>query len=88
MWLNDLFWGIDKGTLLGRNYHFWVINDHFGGHCGQILQQKSCPPPPFWPGFWEHLEPQPLPNVEVSSQLSKQAFDLILRQKVFTDEKK
>ena len=25
----------------GANYHFWVINDHFGGpsvHCGQILQ--------------------------------------------------
>ena len=40
------------------------------------------------PWFWEHLEPQPLPNVEVSSQLSKQAFNLILRRKVFTDEKK
>ena len=44
-----------KGTLLGRNYHFWVINDHFGGpsgHCGQILQKNpgkgQSPPPPFW----------------------------------------
>ena len=31
-----------KGTLLGGNYHFWVINDHFGEPsvpCGQILQK-------------------------------------------------
>ena len=47
MWLNDLFWGIDKGTLLGGNYHFWVINDHFGGHCGQIPPKKT----------WQGTEP-------------------------------
>ena len=35
--------------------------------CGQILQKILAwgrAPPPFlaMPGFWEHLEPQPLPN--------------------------
>ena len=42
MWLNDIFLG-NKGTLLGENYHFLVMNDHFGGpsvHCRQILQKN------------------------------------------------
>ena len=30
MWLNDIFWGI-KAHFFGGNYHFLVMNDHFGG---------------------------------------------------------
>ena len=50
-----------------RNYHFLVMNDHFGGtsvHCGQILQKnpgKGQTPLTAMPGFWEHLVPHPLP---------------------------
>ena len=42
----------EKGTLFAENYHFLVMNDHFGGpsvHCGQILQKnpgKGQSPPP------------------------------------------
>ena len=51
----------NKGTLLGWNYHFLVMNDHFGGssvHCGQILQKLLARgrAPPFlaMPGLWVH----------------------------------
>ena len=38
---------------MGGNYHFLVMNDHFGGssvHCGQILQKILARgrAPPFW----------------------------------------
>ena len=60
----------EKGTLFAENYHFLVMNDHFGGpsvHCGQILQKnpgKGQSPPPFlaMPGFWVHMDQQPTPN--------------------------
>ena len=63
---------------MGGNYHFLVINDHFGGpsgHCGQILQKnpgKGQSPPPFlaMPGFWEHLVLQPLPYIQRWDQMS------------------
>ena len=41
--VNDSFWGKicdwmdhsgDKGSLLGRKYHYLVISDYFRGHCG------------------------------------------------------
>ena len=62
MWLNDLFWGI-KGTLFGGNYHFLVMNHHFGGpsvHCGQILQKNRLYIYIFyWPsgGIHHHWQP-------------------------------
>ena len=53
----------------GANYHFWVINDHFGGPSGQILQKKagkgqSLPPFLAMPGFWVHMVPQLIPKLE------------------------
>ena len=50
----------EEGHTLGVNYHFWGMNDHFGGssvQCGQILQKILAEPlPPFlaMPGFWVH----------------------------------
>ena len=67
MWLNDLFWGI-RAHFLGETVTFgderslWRALSTLWTNPPKKSWQGADPPPSMtMPGFWEHLNPHPLP---------------------------